>query len=985
MRRFAWVCLALVAASACDEAPSDPTDAGADAEVMDPSVIYVRYEPEGAGFYRTPWPSDARLTAEGTPDMTGFGRSRTLRQATAEIEARVRGFATMPVVYFALDAPVTEAAIPQNLDALSPESAIQLIDLSEEGCGARLPLEISFAAEGDELRDANMLQVANAIGTVLTPGRPYGAVILRSFGAPDGRSTRRPDAFDRALRDASGGDALSASLEPLRRCLPSAGLSLDDVAVATVFTPQDPVREMQTLRDFVMDESALETRPLGAWRRSESYSRRRLSLVTHVGTVQMPIFQEGETPYMMEGGGLVFDDAGRPVVQRWEEVDIAVAHAVLDPEPSGPRPVLIFMDGTGWTPWGHIGDNWIQDALAAGFVVASFMPQFHGGRAGFMGDTSVTTFNLPNPAAVRSNFRQEAAEISYFIRLIRERIAGQAGLPELDGEAMVYGGHSQGALCGSIVAAVEDQLRAYVFNGLSSYLTFTILYRMDLADFQAVVRLLYQYNGTLDRWSPLLQVMQLGAEVVDPHNYVRRWHGWPAHPGGNHVFVVNGYTDVTTTPRGMEHLTMAADMPPIAPPGWEVDPVGVWDGVPVPLPIMGNETASSGAPLTLATYLHATHGHGTIYRVPLTRELATTFWSTSLSGVPVLASRSEHQCGDGGDDDRDGDVDCDDADCVSTPPCVEGPCDNGVDDDDNGLTDCADSVCAGSAACREMECGNGADDDGDGLADCADADCAARAPCAEGVCDDMMDGDGDGAVDCADSDCAGASACRERSCNNRADDDGDGMIDCADPDCRTSLLCPERACTGGTDEDGDGLADCADPSCAFDDACMRPRETACANGTDDDGDGASDCADADCALAAACAAATCADGDLGSQTGIALFTGDLDGRANGYPPGDCLALGTGGDAPDIALAWTAPAAGEYVLSTRGSAIDTALSVIAPDCDPVRELACNDDQSPLRTSEVRITLEEGESVVIVLGAFDPTRAAGRVVLHVYPVP
>ncbi|MCZ7681338.1 MAG: hypothetical protein M5U28_22125 [Sandaracinaceae bacterium] len=135
MRRFAWVCLALVAASACDEAPSDPTDAGADAEVMDPSVIYVRYEPEGAGFYRTPWPSDARLTAEGTPDMTGFGRSRTLRQATAEIEARVRGFATMPVVYFALDAPVTEAAIPQNLDALSPESAIQLIDLSEEGCG----------------------------------------------------------------------------------------------------------------------------------------------------------------------------------------------------------------------------------------------------------------------------------------------------------------------------------------------------------------------------------------------------------------------------------------------------------------------------------------------------------------------------------------------------------------------------------------------------------------------------------------------------------------------------------------------------------------------------------------------------------------------------------------------------------------------------------------------------------------------------------
>src|SRR5690606_19797442 len=163
-----------------------------------------------------------------------------------------------------------------------------------------------------------------------------------------------------------------------------------------------------------------------------------------------------------------------------------------------------------------------------------FMPQFHGGRAGFEGDTETTTFNLINPSAVRTNFRQEAAEISYFIRLIRERIAGLPGLPPLDTERLVYGGHSQGALCGAIVAAVEDQFQAYVFSGLSSYLTFTVLYRDDIVDFAAVVSAIYGYRGTLDRFSPLLQMMQMGGEVVDPHNYVRRWHGWAQHPDGNH-------------------------------------------------------------------------------------------------------------------------------------------------------------------------------------------------------------------------------------------------------------------------------------------------------------------------------------------------------------------------------------------------------------------------------------------------------------------
>lgn len=963
----------------------DASDAAMDAP-LDPDLVHVRYEPEGEGFYRFPWPSDARLTANGTPDLADFPNRRALLdESLAEIETHVFGYATMPVVYVHLLSPVADLSLPQGLDAMAEDSTLQLVDLSVESCGERFPLEVQFSADGDTLRPTNMLQVANAVGTLLTAGHPYGLVVLKSFGAPEGRTTPRPEAFDVALADTSATDPLATSLEPLRRCLPDAGVPLDEVALATVFTPQDPVRETVALRDFVVDPDEVATREITDWRVADGWTRRRLELTTHRATIQMPQFQDGETPYDSAGGALVFDEDGVPVVQGWEDVEIAVAQRVFETPPAGPRPVLIFMDGTGWEPWNHLPDNWIRAALDEGYVVMSFMPQFHGGRAGFEGSTEVSTFNVPNPPAARANFRQQAAETVFFVRLIREQIAGLAGLPELDTDHIVYGGHSQGALVGALVAGVDDQIDGYVLNGLSAFLTFTILFRNDFFDFAEIISLIYAFGGELDRFHPLLQMLQLAAEVTDTHNYVRRWHGWAGNPGGSNVFVVNGLRDRTTTRRGMDHLTMTASMPPIASAGWQVDPVGVWGRASVSVPVMGNELAMSGDPLTIATYLDSDTGHGTIYQRIFARQLAVGFWNTARVGVPRLAPTEEYLCGDELDGDGDGLLDCDDPDCDDRPPCVEGSCGNGVDEDGNGQTDCEDARCAGSFFCVETACADGDDNDSDGLRDCSDPDCARIAPCGEGSCSDNIDGDGDGDLDCADSDCADSRSCHETRCTDGLDDDDDGDVDCADDECRTSPACGEASCTDGSDENDNGLTDCADPSCAEDAACTVTHESMCSNGTDDDGDGDADCADADCALVAACAATTCADGDLGRQLGTALYRGTLEGAGNDYPPGDCISLGGGDEAPDIALAWTAPAAGRYLVSTFGSAVDTVLSVLAPDCDPTAELACDDDDAPAATSALVVELAAGQSVVLVVGAYDGEDDAGDIVLHIVPAP
>src|SRR5690606_20792968 len=82
--------------------------------------------------------------------------------------------------------------------------------------------------------------------------------------------------------------------------------------------------------------------------------------------------------------------------------------------------------------------------------------------------------------------------------------------------------------------------------------------------------------------------------------------------------------------------------------------------------------------------------------------------------VPTL--NGEH-CANGVDDDGDMDVDCNDPDCVGTPPCADEICDNTTDDDGDGLADCDDLECATATHCLIELCTNGKDDDGDMDAD----------------------------------------------------------------------------------------------------------------------------------------------------------------------------------------------------------------------------------------------------------------------------
>ncbi len=108
-------------------------------------------------------------------------------------------------------------------------------------------------------------------------------------------------------------------------------------------------------------------------------------------------------------------------------------------------------------------------------------------------------------------------------------------------------------------------------------------------------------------------------------------------------------------------------------------------------------------------------------------EILQLFQSGSLGACPF-----ESNCADGEDDDDDGNIDCNDADCVEHPACGSALetgafCHNGVDDDDDDFIDCFDSSCFLDNIPSAL--GNG-----DGVNNCFDQSCYTDAQCLQETC-----------------------------------------------------------------------------------------------------------------------------------------------------------------------------------------------------------------------------------------------------------
>ncbi|MFP4599775.1 MAG: hypothetical protein ACLFVJ_16065 [Persicimonas sp.] len=597
----------------------------------DDGELTPRFEPAEEDFYRMPWPSDARLTADGGVDISDIpNRNNSFVSKYVPELALVKGFSTMPVAYipFSDDTQPADDALPEPSDTLGEDASVQLINLSEEGCGERVPVEVVWDGEGDEFIDPNTLKIAPVVGATLRPKNTYAFVVTTAFGGESG-ATARSDSFAAHFNGEGDDAALSESFEPLRRCLPRTSLAPEEVAMATVFTTQAPTDETRLMREVVWREDT-PIEPLSGW--EEWTEKSTDSYKVYRASMQMPIFQAGEPPYNQDGG-LEFDEQGDPIIQRWEAVPMAVT---VPADHDGPLDLLVWEDGTGADIESHVGAGQIVGALNQGFAVATFVAQFHEGRGERSFDPQMDTFNYLNPRAGRTVFRQQIAETSYFIRFLEQTLPELDELPEIRTDEVVFGGQSQGSLVGAMAAGVEPRIDAMALNGVGSYLSNTVVWRKDPFDIAALVEQLVDVSRPLDRFHPVLQMAQTGADVVDPHNYARYWAGWDKAPLGTSVFIINGVDDHTTSNTAMNALTNTADVPIIGNPAWEVDPWGVFDVEVLQAPTKRNASSRSCARRTTGTLQSANHGHFTIYRDRGVRDAMVNFWRTAASDSPVI-------------------------------------------------------------------------------------------------------------------------------------------------------------------------------------------------------------------------------------------------------------------------------------------------------------------------------------------------------------
>lgn len=613
---------------------------------FDPSIterIEPTFAPQKESFYRTPWPSDARLSDDGTIDVPYFPHSSNFPiDNYVDLLEEMTGFSTLPVIYVPLDRSIDDAWIPEPAETLTDASPIQLVDVTQKGCGDRIPVDINFDRKGGKFAHKHTLRIATAYGFPLRPDRTYALVVRRNFGNPGDAGTLANDNAQRALAGELASDApndlkdWADSLAPVRRCAETDdALAIDEIGIATAFTTQDPVTPLVRLQSAAADPDVSGTPSVSDWRRWEEYSTPPFREVFRA-TFEAPIFQKGDPPFPNEGGfGML--EGEDPQVRSRQTVPF---NLTIPENSSPPHPLIIWQPGTGGDAESTLGQAHLDELVRRGFAIATFTPPFHGDRPGSRAPI-LNTFNYINGRAGRSNIRQQAAETTYFIRLLREAVDATSGRPDLDFEPLVYGGQSQGSVVGTLLAGVEPSIDVFAFNGVGGYFATSVLYRNDeFINVQETLRQTLGIDRPIDRYSLVVQMAQTIVDVGDPLNFARRWRGWREHPAGAHMFIVNGGQDQTFTQNAMNSLNIAAGIPPVGEPGWSFDPDGLVDTANAPLPVSGNRTARDDAPLTFGTRMVGNSGHFTIFQRPAARQLLVDYIDSTRDGLPPVIGAS---------------------------------------------------------------------------------------------------------------------------------------------------------------------------------------------------------------------------------------------------------------------------------------------------------------------------------------------------------
>ena len=563
----------------------------------------VRFDPGAldgsAGFFDLPWPSPARLRADGHPDLAGF----PLPVASPSLESFVStyleaiadaapGFGTNAGAFFGFDGPLDRASLPADpVATLAPDATAFLIDVDPASPerGARVPAHVSVQVEPTIYEPPDLLTVMPVPGFPLRPARTYAAVVTRGARDAGGEPLGSPGELERLKEGRSGDDpvlgALAGPFALLWETLEAEGIDRSEVAAATVFTTRDPAAEMHRIRDWIHDRVPVQP--------AEGLVLADSTATYHQfdGRLVVPTFQTGTPPFLTEGGAILFDPSGDPIQQGEESIRFTLTVPRGAPPASG-WPLVLYAHGTGGDAESVLPRA--DDFASRGLAGLGLDQPLHGDRIPSAETLNFLFYNYVNPPAAKDNGRQAVAEEIHALRVARE-LEIPAGLhPEglgatFDPNRILFMGHSQGATWGPLFLAVEDEVRCGVLSAPGSSLMLTILQKVEpidipflVASFAGTVQ-----TGELDLFHPLLHLVQTGAEEIDALNYARDL-ALDAETIPTSVLMTESPEDLFVTPDTTDALLAASGGQPVEPLLLDPPIYDLLASGPVAPPVAGN-------------------------------------------------------------------------------------------------------------------------------------------------------------------------------------------------------------------------------------------------------------------------------------------------------------------------------------------------------------------------------------------------------------
>lgn len=602
-----------------------------------------------ADFYSLPFPSDVRLV-DGRVDLSGHpvpGPGSVGFDLVAAVvdalEAEADGFSVYPLVLFRFTRPVD----PATLTTGGANPTLRLVELPS---GDAVPFTFSFAEAPGKYACGHRLALRPTWSRPLKARTTYAAVVTRGVRslAPEGQSAEEPEALDDlpALLSASAPAEAAAkaawqAYAPLRAWLGAGTVQAEAVAGATVFTTGDPTAVMKSFpaaaaaapAPKVVKASVTVCQPgtrspcatpdfastadgLAGGADPRDCPKTALAGFYEVHLkLTLPVYQNGERPYLREGGALNLVD-GKPVAVGTEEVCAAVTVPSGAMPPSG-WPLVLYAHGTsgsfrtGAATYGEIAADW-------GVATLAIDQPMHGDRRSSTDDPGPLFYNYANPQAAKGNLYQGAADNFALLRFAKafDDTLGAAGRVAFDDDRLVYMGHSQGATTGPLFLPYADELKAAVLTGAGGSLVEGLLGKEKPYNASVGMRVGLQ-EIDLDAWHPVLALIEHYFDATEPALYAPLAF---AEPVGEPLSVLNvvGWDDHYSPWRAgvifAASLGGAWAVPDHQPADLDVtgfDPetdLGL-EGVDLPAAgLSGNITAPGGKKVTGASVAHVSNG-----------------------------------------------------------------------------------------------------------------------------------------------------------------------------------------------------------------------------------------------------------------------------------------------------------------------------------------------------------------------------------------